>query len=216
MAPSQQAIYYLCAPNRSVAEASPYYEGLKAAGTEVLFLYHPIDEFVMTNLREYGKRKLVSAEKGAENKDDVATKKAREEKHADLIKYVTSVLADKVSSVTLSSRITSYPAIVVDHESASVRKLMRMMDNNAIDGSAGSNALLPKQKLEINPDHPIFKRLVDVKDGNPALAKQAVEQVYDNALLAADILDNPRAMLPRMFSIIETALGAPEQVKSAK
>ncbi len=214
MPPTQQNVYYLCAPNRAIAESSPYYEGLKAAGTEVLFLFHPMDEFVMTTLREYGKRKLVSAEKSEDKKEDAATKKAREESSSDLIAYVKSVLGSRVSNVTVSTRVSSYPAIVVDHESASVRKLMRMMDaNNAFEG-AGAGAV-SKHKLEVNPSHPIFVKLMQVKDSQPALAKMAVEQVFDNALLAADILDNPRSMLPRVFSIIETALETPASSSSS-
>jgi TNF receptor-associated protein 1 len=46
----QNTIYYLCAPSRELAEASPYYEIFKRNKTEVLFLYTPIDEFVMGNL----------------------------------------------------------------------------------------------------------------------------------------------------------------------
>ena len=47
---TQNTIYYLCAPSRELAEASPYYEIFKSNKTEVLFLYTPIDEFVMGNL----------------------------------------------------------------------------------------------------------------------------------------------------------------------
>jgi hypothetical protein len=35
-----------------------------------------------------------------------------------------------------------------------------------------------------------------------------VEQVFDNALIAADILDNPRSMLARMNKIMSKAVGA--------
>lgn len=33
--PEQKEIYYLCAPNRDLAEASPYYEAFRASGREV-------------------------------------------------------------------------------------------------------------------------------------------------------------------------------------
>jgi len=198
MPPSQQNIYYLCVPNRFLAETSPYFEGLKAAGTEVLFLYHGIDDFVMNSIREYNNRKLVSAESSSDN--------ARSEdntKHADLINYIKEVLGKKVSSVTVSKRISSYPAIVVDHESAATRRMLKMMDGGSF---LEMDSSLSRQKLEINPDHPIFVKLMQTKDADPAVAKLVVEQVFDNALLAADILDNPRSMLPRMISLLEKAL----------
>jgi HSP90 family molecular chaperone len=58
----QKEIYYLVAPSRVAALNSPYYETFKKHGKEVLFLYHTIDDFVMNNLKEFGGRKLVSAE----------------------------------------------------------------------------------------------------------------------------------------------------------
>ena len=58
----QKKVYYLTAPDRSLAEASAYYEVFKDSDTEVLFMYSPIDDFVMTNLAEYNGRALVTAE----------------------------------------------------------------------------------------------------------------------------------------------------------
>ena len=203
MPPSQQNIYFLCAPNRRIALASPYYEALKASGHEVLFLYHPLDDFVMKNLRDYSRRKLVSAEASTENTPDPAKKAQMEAESAELIKFIKDTLGNKVSTVTLSDKVTSYPAFVVDHESASMRKMMKMMDTQ---GLFGDEIPISKQKLTINPNHAIFVKMMMIKDKQPALAKLVVEQVFDNALMAADILDNPRSMLPRMHKILESAL----------
>jgi HSP90 family molecular chaperone len=57
--PEQMELYYLIAPSRELAEMSPYYEAFKKSGEEVLFMYTPIDDFVMNNLQEFNKRKLV-------------------------------------------------------------------------------------------------------------------------------------------------------------
>lgn len=204
MPPSQQNIYYLCAPNRATALSSPYYEGLKDAGYEVLFLYHTLDDFVMQNLRDYNKRKIVSAESGnteVNQDDDHEAKAEREAENAELISYLKDALGSKVSTISISTRLTSHPAVVVDHESASIRKMMKMMDN------AGFGDLpIAKQKLEVNPAHPIFVKMMNVKDSKPAVARAVAEQIFDNALLAADILDNPRSILARMNTILESAL----------
>jgi hypothetical protein len=58
----QKGIYYLSAPSREFALSSPYYESFKKTDTEVIFLYQHIDDFVMKNLDEYSKRKLLSIE----------------------------------------------------------------------------------------------------------------------------------------------------------
>jgi len=78
MPAGQTAIYYLVAPHRGIAEASPYMEAFRAkraaggaaaadadaaAGdVEVLFLYSSVDDFVMNNLREYNGRKFTTVE----------------------------------------------------------------------------------------------------------------------------------------------------------
>ncbi len=62
--------------------------------------------------------------------------------------------------------------------------------------------------MEINPTHSIFANLLSSKDSNPELSKLVIEQVYDNALIAADMLDNPRTMLTRINTILEATLKA--------
>jgi len=54
-------IYYLAAPTRQLAEASPYYEALKKRGVDVLFCYENYDEVVLMQLQEINGKKLVSA-----------------------------------------------------------------------------------------------------------------------------------------------------------
>ena len=61
-APEQSDIYYLCAPSRELAEASPYYETFKQNNFEVFFLYNSLDDFVMSNLSKYNGRQLKTAE----------------------------------------------------------------------------------------------------------------------------------------------------------
>lgn len=51
--PEQKHIYYLVAPNREAALQSPYYETFKRHKKEVLFLYNTIDDFVMSNMKEF-------------------------------------------------------------------------------------------------------------------------------------------------------------------
>lgn len=58
----QKDIYYLCAPNRALAEASPYFEAFQKRGLEVVFCYEPVDEFVMAGLMNFDGRRIVSAE----------------------------------------------------------------------------------------------------------------------------------------------------------
>ena len=49
----QKEIYYLFGPSRAAIESGPYIEAFKARKIEVLYLYEPIDEFVMNHARAF-------------------------------------------------------------------------------------------------------------------------------------------------------------------
>nr|XP_029507848.1 heat shock protein 75 kDa, mitochondrial-like [Oncorhynchus nerka] len=70
-------IYYLCAPNRHLAEHSPYFEAMKQKDMEVLFCYEQFDELTLLHLREFDKKKLISVE------TDIVVDHYKEEKYQD-------------------------------------------------------------------------------------------------------------------------------------
>lgn len=67
--------------------------------------------------------------------------------------------------------------------------------------------MLPKQTLELNPSHPVIKRLFALKSSDEPLARIVAEQLLDNALVAAGLVDDPRIMLPRLAALLETIVG---------
>lgn len=74
--------------------------------------------------------------------------------------------------------------------------------------------ILARQTLEINPSHPVILSLNRLRDTQPAHAIMVAEQVFDNALVAAGLLDDPRVMLPRLTRMLEMlAADAPSAVE---
>jgi len=195
MKPDQKEIYYLCTPSRIFAEESPYYESFREKGIEVLFLYDRIDDFVMSNVASFDGKKLVSLE--TSNKDDVTTDVSSNEQQ--IIDWFQQVLSKRVYSVKITKRLVNSPAIVVDHESSAVRRMMRFVDPER-------SPTLPKQTLEVNPKHPIIVNLMAIKDQNTKLAEDVMNQIMDNALIAAGLLDDPRQMLPRLNLLLESVV----------
>ena len=205
-APTQDKIYYLLAPDRAMAEASPYYETFKKNGVEVLFMYTAIDDFVMNNLSQYNGRMLVSGESkdvdvGAgtddESKDDAEDAAAND----GLVAWLKDALSDRVREVKTTTRLSDSPAIVTDHESAALRRMMQMVDT-----SGGGAAQLPMQVLEVNAKHPLIRALDASREAQPELAAQVAEQLLDNSLVQAGLLDDSRVMLPRINSLLEQVL----------
>lgn len=88
-----------------------------------------------------------------------------------------------------------------------------------MQGSAKMEELPPTPTvLEINPDHPVMKGLFNMRQQNPDLAKLVTEQVYDNALCAAGVLDDPRSMITRLNKLLEITVNTSviEQDKKVK
>jgi TNF receptor-associated protein 1 len=225
--PGQDKLYYLVAPHRGLAESSPYMEAFKGAGSdkrdvEVLFAYSSIDDFVFQQLGQHNGRQVVTAEAGdlglstppskepepAQSESDTPARLS-DSQVAELGEWLSSVaLKGKIKEVRPSARLRTTPAVVVDHESASVRRMMKIMDASKRDAESPSAAdqVLARQTLEVNPSHPIIRSMWSLRDKQPSIAKATAEQVFDNALIAAGLLDDARTMLPRLNKILETML----------
>ncbi len=222
--PEQDQIYYLTAPSREAAAMSPYLEAFEEANVEVIFIYSAIDDFVMANIGNYEGRQLVSVEKSdidlskfgknkakdgdddkeknddkGEEKDKESTTKLSATEAIDVCTWMKTSLGDsKIISCRPSSRLVNSPAIVTDNESGMMRRMMQMVDN-----SDGRDSMpLPAQNVEINPSHPIIIGLYNLKETEPVLAKVLAEQVYDNCLVAAGLMDDSRTMLPRLNDLL--------------
>lgn len=205
MKSGQEEIFYVTAPNRTAAEASPYYEVFKAKGLEVLFLMEGIDEFVMDHLREFEGKKLKAAEKAELALDDDESKKKMSDDDARLLaNFIKETLGDRVGDVKVSKRLVDSPVVVVDsdeHMTASMRQMLK-----AIHRDDPSQLQNKKLHLEINPSHAIMVNLQKASKTDKDLAAKATEQLLDNALMAAGLLEDPRSMLKRMDELLEKVL----------
>jgi len=200
MVPEQaDNIYWLLAPSRQSALDSAYMEAFKAKGIEVLLLYSTVDEFVMSNLMNYGGKSLLSAENAKLDLDAPSAADVLGEAEAEGLKGWIVDKVGGVKEVRLSSRLVDSPAIVVGHESAAMRRMMTMVE-------AGRAPELPPQTLEINPAHPIIRSLAAARDSQPDVAQRVAQQLFSNALISAGLLDDPRVMLANVNALMEDCL----------
>ena len=209
MPEGQTEIYFLLAPTRESAEASPYYEVFREKKWEVLFLTDPRDEFVMDHLRTFDGKKLVAAEK-AEVKLDQSRRRAEAERRGGRRcspNFIKETLGDRVSEVRASKRLVGSPAVVVDKDTHMTTTMRRIMKDDAAARRRRRAAFDSKPDLEINPSNSIMMRLGKIRETDADLAEQVAEQVFDNALVAAGLMEDPRAMLGRMNTLLERVLG---------
>ncbi len=205
MKPDQPAIYYVTGDSREACEHSPHTEALKKHGYEVLYMHDPIDEWVVQALPEFAEKPLHAASKGAlELPESDAEKQAAEAKEAELKDVVAAVkqaLGDRVADVRVSKRLTDSPACLVGGEHDLSPRMERILRASGRD--------VPEQKrtLELNPDHPIVKKL-------EALAKDQGKQdtltrwsalLCDQALLAEGSMPDDPARLAREIADLMSA-----------
>ena len=176
----------------------------KAKKYEVLFLYDPIDEVVMDHLGQFEEKSLTSAEK-ADLKiedEDKKTEQLSDEDAEALAKWAKDKLGDKVESVRISTRLVNSPAVVLDSDKSMTAGMRRMMKSMNQD-------LGPvKVDMELNPRHVIVSQLHAMKSSNEILATKVAEQLYDNARLAAGMVEDPKTMVNQLNQLLEQVLTA--------
>ncbi len=200
----QESIYYLVGGSREQVESSPYIEAFKARGLEVIYFTDAVDEYVVEQLGEFEGKKLVSIRNGGVELEDQASEgeSLTDEQTSALCDFLKAELGERVTGVASGKRLVDSPIIALvptDGMSPQMRQMMKAMDENFKDDI--------KVELEINPRHPLVRKLSEAKDTNPDLAKLVALQLLDNALIAAGLLEDARDTVKRMNQLMEKAMG---------
>ncbi|MEO0510209.1 MAG: molecular chaperone HtpG [Verrucomicrobiota bacterium] len=206
----QKEIYYLSGASRQAIESGPYFEAFKARNIEVLYLYEPIDEFVMNHARAFDEKNFVSADSDDIDLDAIApevdTDKAEALAQDDseaLCTFIKERLGNDVSEVTASDRLVGSPAMIVNADkmmTSQMRKMMKAMQQKAGGPDMGGE---PPVKLQVNPRHALVKNLSGLRESDGELATLISKQILDNARVAAGLLEDPSEMLQRNYEILE-------------
>lgn len=205
MKEDQTAIYYQVAPSRSAIEGGPYVEAFRSKGYEVLYLYEAVDEYVVSSLREFDGKPMQAVNSNEVDLGDLPAEGETldEEESGKLFDWLKERLTTGVEEVRAGKRLVSSPALAITPEgemTPQMRQMMRAMNKDDMGG--------PKVILEINPRHEIIRKLATLRDGDPESAGLIAEQVLDNALLSAGLLDDPQRIVARTEKIMEKLLAA--------
>lgn len=208
----QKNIYYFCAPNRETAMNSPYLEQFRERGRNVILMYDDIDEYVVGSaLDGFKDHQLISVD--AQDKDfeldideDKVEKKDKpcdgaelgETQKQELQDWIKEVLGQRVMEVKFTDRLVSSPAVVTSVMTPHMRKMMKSM----MAGQGGGSQDFP-MTLELSANHPTIKTLYSIREENAPVAKMAIDILFDNAAVAAGMIDEPRSVLPRSNKLLE-------------
>ncbi len=196
MQAGQDVIWYITADTHAAAKGSPQIEALRAKDVEVLLLSDRIDEWMIGYLGEYAGKKLRNAAKGDLDveKPDSAEVERRQQVAKDaepLLKKLTDVLGDRVSEVRVSHRLTESPSCIVLGENDMALHMQRLLRE------AGHEMPSSAPILEINPAHPLLRKLEE--DTDKARVEDIGTLLFEEAQLAAgDQLADPSAFIARV------------------
>merc|ERR1712070_48227 len=218
MKEGQKSIYYITGESKAQVEKSPFLEGLKKRGYEVLYMVDPIDEYAVQQLKDYDDMKLVSATKeGLDLEKTEEEKKAEEEEKAaceNLCKLIKEVLGDKAEKVVCSDRLTTSPCCLVTGEYGWSANMERIMKAQALRDNSMSSYMSSKKTLEVNPDNSIVKELRKrcEADKSDMTVKDLSLLLYETSLLTSGFsLDDPNQFASRIHKFIGFGLDIGEE-----
>lgn len=206
----RKAIYYLAGNDEERLRRSPLLEAYRKQGIEVLICADEIDEIVISQLGEVEGMELKSVNRaGSEEeigKAETATPEAADDAKAGekAVEAGKRILGADVKDVRLSKRLAESPSCIVvdsDDPSLQLREMLKQM--------GGADFPDVKPILELNPSHPLVKRLAALSasssgtesadDAGSTEAEDIARLLLDQALLLEGAaLKDPAAFVARM------------------
>lgn len=208
MPEGQKSIYYIIAESERAAASSPHLEALLSRGYEVMLLTDPIDEWAIQGLGEFDELPLVSAMKAdldigpvkADGEDKLASDDKA--KAAALLMRFTEVLADRVSEVKESTRLTTSPVCLVVPEGGVHAHMERLLKASQPSWQG------VRRVFEVNTAHPIIQAMAQIAEKSPSHAELEswIEVLYAQAVLTeGSHLDDPMRFVTQVSSLLQGA-----------
>ncbi|MGN0035112.1 MAG: molecular chaperone HtpG, partial [Coriobacteriales bacterium] len=192
--PDQESIFYAAGDAVDRLAQMPIVTTVLGKGYDVLLCAEDVDEFCMSTLVSYGRegdektlKNVAGGDLGLETEAEKDAAKAAAEENSALLEAMKNVLGDKVSEVTVSTRLTDAPACITAKGPISLEM------ERVVSALPNGEGVKSERVLELNAGHPVFESLkaAQALDDSDKIERYT-KLLYDQALLVEGLpIDDP-------------------------
>ena len=191
MPEEQKHIYFAAGESNARLAQLPQYQRLQEKGFDVLFMTEDVDEFVPRTLMNYMEkdfRNLATDDLDLNSEEEKKAAEAAAEEWKDGLDFLKTALEGKIVRAEVSADLGSHPVCLVPEGGMSfeMEKYFKRMN---------PEMAMPVEKvLQINPEHPVIRKLKELISAEPEKAKQYAAVLYAQGLILADLpIEDPQA-----------------------
>ena len=217
MKEGQTQIFHAGGADAEAVKRRPTVEAFTARGLNVLLLNDPVDEIVLNTLGEFDGKKFVSVESAEaelpELEETEEAKKDRPEPAAGagleaVLRLFREAVGEEAEEVRQTTVLAGAAARLVTPGGGLSPQLQSVL------GATDRSFKAPKRIFEVNPRHPLVRRLADlsVNDQNADFIKLCGRQLFDDALLLSGVAPDTAGYASRVERFMTEAAGAKSSV----
>ena len=188
MKEGQESIYYASGENINKIDNLPQVEQVNEKGYDILYLTDYVDEFCLTVLQEYDKKKFINVCNDSLNLDSDKEKEQENkinEENSNLLNKMCEILSS-VKEVKFTNKLKNNPVCLSSKGDVSIEmeKVFKAMPTDL--------GIKADMVLEINNNHPVSKKLKELYNSDKSTFEKYTKILYSQARIIAGLeVENP-------------------------